>query len=131
MTSQLKRLCYTEKPHIVKCPDDKDKHSEIWFKSNPVDRELCARILQLQLITESGDRGSGVDDQDAASGSWFEVAFLADKHAAEPRQQDGQYLSFRSHCNKIGSTDLNVSHYGNPFDRRDQLLNDVEVRRPK
>jgi len=111
--------------------------SQIWFKSNPIDRLFLNRAVQLQLQTDSRDHGHSESDsasRDAPGGaggwSWFELVVFADKDATEPVQRDGKLLAWRSHGNRTDPLDNNsVSrHFGVVFDRRHGLLDILEVR---
>jgi hypothetical protein len=128
-----KPLAQTDEPIVLEgfpigSPDHAtgDINRAIWFKSDPVTRDFCYRVAQLQLVTESHDQGS-VGDKTAGSWSWFEVSIFPDSEVTEPRENDnGEPLSWRSHANRL-SHDKISTHYGLVFDRRGDLLDSLEV----
>lgn len=99
--------------------------TEIWFKTEPLTPTLVYRLAQLQLTTDSHDQGFA-DDAEAGCYSWFEICILADANATEPRQKDGRTLTWRSHGNRVGVSDAS-RHFGVVFDRRGEMLDDLEV----
>ena len=121
------RLATTDSSKIF-CSDDNQYKREVWFKSQPLTLQFCRRVFQLQLSTYSHDQGF-VGNRSAGSWSWFEVAIFENEHATEPRKNDGdKVLSWRSHANRIGVKDPSMS-FGIIFDRRSELLDDLEVSR--
>jgi hypothetical protein len=111
----------------VKARDDQVT-SRIWFKSQPVDRNFCFRVTQLQLATDSKDQG-WVNDKKAGSWTWFELVILQDETSNEPkRSKDGKELVWRSHSNRLGNDTVATRHFGAVFDRRSDLLANLEVR---
>jgi hypothetical protein len=117
-------LVNTQEPKTVEGLVGGAETKEIWFKSKPVDRKFCYRVAQLQLSTDSHDQGF-VDNSLLGSYSWFEVSILEDEKATEPRFKDTRELTWRSHSNRLGVKDVS-RHYGVVFDRRGQLLDDLE-----
>ncbi|KDQ16906.1 hypothetical protein BOTBODRAFT_219380 [Botryobasidium botryosum FD-172 SS1] len=107
--------------------DDDAYCYKLWFKSEPVDRSFCYRVAQLQLVTDSHDQG-WISEESVYLGSWswFEVVILADANATEPRFKGKRELKWRSHNNRIGVPDKS-RHFGIVFDRRGELLDDLEV----
>ena len=111
--------------------------SQIWFKSDPIDRLFLYRAVQLQLQTDSRDHGHSESDsalRDAPGGaggwSWFELVVFRDKDAVEPVERDGKLLVWRSHGNRTDPLDNANSvsrHFGVVFDRRHGLLDILEV----
>jgi hypothetical protein len=63
------------------------------------------------------------------SWSWFEVAILPDEHSDIPRTRDGKDLVWRSHGNRSDPQDAATLSrcYGKVFDRREQILDALEV----
>ena len=112
--------------------------SQIWFKSDPIDRLFLFRAVQLQLQTDSRDHGHSESDSSsreapggAAGWSWFELVIFHDKDATEPVERDGKMLVWRSHGNRTDPHDNTNSvsrHFGVVFDRRQTLLDILEVR---
>ncbi|KAG8999253.1 hypothetical protein FRB94_006341 [Tulasnella sp. JGI-2019a] len=100
---------------------------QVWFKSEPLDRSIIYRLAQIQLVTKSRDQGWVDDDvRNAGSWSWFEVAIYADKDATSPRtRHNGELLQWKSHHNAF-ALPATTKHYGLVFDRRGQLLDDLE-----
>ncbi|PPR04505.1 hypothetical protein CVT24_013111 [Panaeolus cyanescens] len=110
--------------------DSNDLVSEIWFKTDPVDKTFISRAIQLQLQTDSCDKGQS--DLDTASTGWsgFELVIFSDLHATEPRSKDGKPLVWRSHGNRLDPLDEANSvsrHYGMVFNRRQDLLDALEL----
>jgi hypothetical protein len=120
----------SSKPCFVEAENDKTI-SQIWFKSKPVDRTFCYRAVQLQLLTDSTDQGyTRADALNPGSWSWFEVAILTDEDSDAPRKKDGIDLVWRSHGNRLDPDDTGLSlsrSYGKVFDRRDEILDALEV----
>ena len=109
--------------------------SQIWFKSDPIDRLFLYRAVQLQLQTDSRDHGNSSTATEtpggAAGWSWFELVVFRDKDATEPLERDGKLLAWRSHGNRTDPLDTANSvsrHFGVVFDRRQALLDILEVR---
>jgi hypothetical protein len=119
--------------------------SQIWFKSDPIDRLFLYRAVQLQLQTDSRDHGNSsttattaTTTETAGGGggggggwSWFELVVFRDKDATEPLERDGKLLAWRSHGNRTDPLDTANSvsrHFGVVFDRRQALLDILEVR---
>ncbi|KAJ3516977.1 hypothetical protein NLJ89_g797 [Agrocybe chaxingu] len=103
--------------------------AQVWFKTNPVDRAFIYRAVQLQLQTDSCDHGHS-DDMISGCWSWFEVSIFKDQHALEPRTKDNSPLTWRSHGNRTDPNDKQDSiarHFGMVFDRRQELLDALEV----
>lgn len=105
--------------------DDNQYLKETWFKSQPVDQSFCYRVAQLQLWTDSRDQG-WVSSPKAGSYSWFEVAIFEDENSTAPKMKDDRELSWRSHENSL--TIGTSRHFGTVFDRRAEILDDLEVR---
>ena len=98
--------------------------------------------MQLQLQTDSRDHGdssatapvtetAGSGGAAAAGWSWFELVVFRDKDATEPLERDGKLLAWRSHGNRTDPLDTANSvsrHFGVVFDRRQALLDILEVR---
>ncbi len=59
---------------------------------------------------------------------WFEICILASEDAKEPKRRGERVLSWRSHSNTTASQDF-LTHFGIIFDRKSQLLDDLEVRK--
>ncbi|KAK7434582.1 hypothetical protein VKT23_020118 [Stygiomarasmius scandens] len=103
-----------------------DVASEIWFKSKPVTDSFCYRVTQLQLCTDSRDQGFA-DDKSKGNWTWFEIVILPDEQATEPRRnKDGKELAWISHNNQLANQDSTM-HFGAIFDRRCELLVNLEV----
>ncbi|KAF9046654.1 acyl transferase/acyl hydrolase/lysophospholipase [Panaeolus papilionaceus] len=107
-----------------------DVTSEIWFKSDPVDQKFIFRAIQLQLQTDSCDQGQS--ELDSATNGWsgFELVIFRDQHTNEPRTKDGKPLAWRSHGNRLDPLDQGNAvsrHYGVVFDRRQDLLDALEL----
>ena len=102
-----------------------DVASEIWFKTDPLNRKFCYRALQLQLITQSRDQGYA-NDTSAGSWSWFEILILENSSSTTPRVKENKELVWRSHCNNLALFET-TQHFGMLFDRRHELLNSIEV----
>lgn len=113
---------------VIGGPGDTVNRS-IWFRTNPLDRSFCHSIAQLQLITDSRDQGT-VDDDSKGSWSWFELAIFADGQATEPRVKNNAELVWLSHINNVAAKDRS-QNFGVVFDRRHDLLNELEVRDPR
>ncbi|KDQ16907.1 hypothetical protein BOTBODRAFT_30286 [Botryobasidium botryosum FD-172 SS1] len=104
-----------------------DYSYKLWFKSQPVDRNFCYRVAQLQLVTDSHDQGwISKESVYLGSWSWFEIVILADANATEPRFKGKRELKWRSHNNRIGVKEKS-RHFGIVFDRRGDLLDDLEI----
>lgn len=105
--------------------------SRIWFKSKPVDQTFCYRVAQLQLSTDSCDQGhNDTDSLNPGGWSWFEIVILPDDSSDIPRTKHGKELAWRSHSNRLDPQDTadNISRcYGKVFDRREEILNVLEV----
>jgi hypothetical protein len=102
--------------------------TELWFKTDPLDRAFCYRATQLQLWTDSHDQGAA-DDASAGAWTWFELVILEDENATEPLVKDGKEMVWRSHFNRLNAPDGGVArHYGVIFDRRAEILDAVEVK---
>ena len=91
--------------------------------------------MQLQLQTDSRDHGNSSTATEtpggAAGWSWFELVVFRDKDATEPLERDGKLLAWRSHGNRTDPLDTANSvsrHFGVVFDRRQALLDILEVR---
>lgn len=84
-------------------------------------------MAQLQLCTDSHDQGF-VDDRSAGSWSWFEVVIFENAESTEPRVKDGRPLVWSSHANKVAGQEFS-RHFGVIFDRRGELLDDLEVQK--
>ncbi|KAH6893795.1 acyl transferase/acyl hydrolase/lysophospholipase [Coprinopsis sp. MPI-PUGE-AT-0042] len=111
--------------------------SRIWFKSQPVDRDFCFRVTQLQLSTDSSDQGD-VGDMQAGSWTWFELVILrGDSTSDEPKYKDGKELAWRSHSNRLadptfttqrdGDSPSITRHFGAIFNCRSELLANLEA----
>lgn len=112
-------------PSHVVAGESGDPVSEIWFKTEPLTSTIIYRLAQLQLWTDSHDQGAEVTD--AAEGrSWFELCILPNETATEPKEQDGDALTWKSHSNRIGVKEAS-RHFGAVFDRRGELLDALEV----
>ncbi|KXN83116.1 Calcium-independent phospholipase A2-gamma [Leucoagaricus sp. SymC.cos] len=111
--------------------EDSQTISRIWFKSKPIDRNFCYRVVQLQLLTDSCDQGyTQADTLNPGSWSWFEVVILPDENSDIPRNKDGKELVWRSHGNRSDSQDVARSpsrFFGKVFDRREEILDSLEV----
>lgn len=101
-------------------------NTNIFLKTAPLSERFCHSVAQLQVITASRDQGFA-DDKFAGSYSWFEVIILANDTAKSPRVKDGRTLAWRSHSNRVGF-DKFSTHFGIIFDRRAEILDDLEVR---
>lgn len=107
--------------------NDDQVATKIWFKSPPIDRNFCFRVTQLQLSTDSKDQGF-VFDKKAGSWTWFELVILPDESSLEPKKsKDGKELVWRSHSNRLGNDTVTTRHFGAVFDRRSELLANLEV----
>ncbi|KAG7094147.1 hypothetical protein E1B28_007759 [Marasmius oreades] len=116
----------SEKECLVKGVDD-SAASQIWFKSKPLERNFCYRVTQLQLCTDSQDQG-WVDKRASGNWTWFELVILPGENATQPRvNKEGKELAWRSHNNKLGDLAGFTRHFGVVFDRRSQLLANLEV----
>jgi hypothetical protein len=124
MPAQI-RTWSTDRPCRVEGDSLNERNSEIWFRTEPLDNTFIYRVAQLQLSTDSHDQG-WVDEKDAGAWSWFELVILPDEHSTEPIVRDGKELAWRSHSNRLGSPD-NSRHFGVIFDRRQELLDALEV----
>jgi hypothetical protein len=113
--------------------EDGQLQSQIWFKSLPVDNVFCSRVIQLQLHTDSHDQdhitaNSTSAEKGSVTWGWFEIIILDGHDAAEPKMKDGKQLIWRSHSNRVHSTEQAFSrHFGKVFDRRLNLLHELEV----
>jgi hypothetical protein len=117
----------SDAPCVPVAASDDQVTSRIWFKSQPVDRKFCFRVTQLQLATDSKDQGY-VLDKKAGSWTWFELVILQDETSNEPkRSKDGKELVWRSHSNRLGNDTVTTRHFGAVFDRRSDLLANLEV----
>lgn len=112
------------KPCVVRA-DSNELRRKIWFKTEPVTREFCYRVAQIQLCTNSRDQGWASSDQDA-SWSYFDVAILENSEATTPKIKDGNELAWHSHHNRLAVAESST-YFGTVFDRRSGLLNDLEV----
>jgi hypothetical protein len=107
-------------------PDNGDfVDSEIWFRTEPLDNTFIYRAAQLQLYTDSHDQG-WVENEDLGAWSWFELVILPDASSTQPIVRDGKVLAWTSHTNRLGD-DKNSRHFGIVFDRRQELLDALEV----
>ncbi|PPQ86546.1 hypothetical protein CVT25_007204 [Psilocybe cyanescens] len=103
--------------------------SQLWFKTDPVDRAFLYRAVQLQLQTDSRDHGHS-DAVMPGGWSWFELVVFKDKDSTEVVVKDGKTYAWRSHGNRTDPEDQNQSiarHFGMVFDRRQELLDALEV----
>ncbi|KAH6902475.1 acyl transferase/acyl hydrolase/lysophospholipase [Coprinopsis sp. MPI-PUGE-AT-0042] len=117
----------SEAPCIPVAANDDQVATRIWFKSKPIDRKFCFRVTQLQLATDSKDQGY-VMDKKAGSWTWFELVILQDEASNEPKKsKDGKELVWRSHSNRLGNDTSTTRHFGAVFDRRSELLMNLEV----
>lgn len=127
--SVVKVIAASSEPCIVQAASA-DAVLQVWFKTPPVDRTFCYRVVQVQLQTDSSDQGH--DDQLAPGcWSWFEVVIYENADATEPHAIDGKELVWRSHWNRIDPDDSKDSisrHFGYVFDRRHDLFEALEVR---
>lgn len=106
--------------------DDGDfTDSDIWFRTEPLDNTFIYRAAQLQLYTDSHDQG-WVENEDLGAWSWFELVILPDTSSTQPVVRDGKVLAWTSHTNRLGD-DSNSRHFGIVFDRRQELLDALEV----
>jgi hypothetical protein len=115
------------KPLKVSAPVDGGQEAKaIWFKSPPLTLEFCDRVMQLQLCTNSHDQGQ-VDSRSLGSWTWFNIAILSNEDDSEPRlSKEGKPLVWRSHHNQLGQ-ETSTFHFGVIFDRRSELLANLEV----
>ncbi|KAF8158515.1 acyl transferase/acyl hydrolase/lysophospholipase [Crassisporium funariophilum] len=103
--------------------------SQIWFKTDPIDRSFAYRAVQLQLQTDSCDQGHS-ETVVAGNWSWFELVIFKDIHATEPQKKDGKELAWRSHGNRtdpLDQKDTVSRHFGIVIDRRQDLLDALEL----
>ena len=124
----VKEIASTSTPVLVEATSEAVV-SQIWFKTDPIERPFCYRAVQLQLQTDSSDQGheTGVEP---GSWSWFELVILEDAHTDKPRLKDGKELVWRSHGNRTDPLAVKTSitrNFGIVFDRRQDLLDDLEV----
>ncbi|KDR80872.1 hypothetical protein GALMADRAFT_135962 [Galerina marginata CBS 339.88] len=103
--------------------------SQVWFKSEPINRIFLYRAVQLQLQTDSRDHGQS---EAVVPGGWsgFELVVFRDKDASEVLVIDGKPLVWRSHGNRTDPLDQDASiarHFGMVFDRRQELFDFLEV----
>ena len=125
--ASVTQIARTDSPlRVLGGPDNTTSYS-LWFKTDPLERTLCHSIAQLQLITDSRDQGSGDDESANGSRSWFELAILSDAKATEPRVKNNTPLVWTSHTNNVAMKERS-QHFGVVFDRRHDLLNELEVR---
>ena len=100
--------------------------SKIWFKSDPITRDFCYRLTQLQLVTKSQDQGS-INDKSKGNWTWFDIVIFPDsKDETLRKDKDGKELIYRSHNNQLANKQLSL-HFGKVFDRRSDLLANLEV----
>lgn len=105
---------------------DGNTATKIWFKK-VVDHAFCHHVTQIQLATDSHDQGV-VDFKDQGSWTWFELVILADETSTEPkRSMDGKELVWSSHSNRLSNQTSPTRHFGAIFDRRSDLLVNLEV----
>lgn len=155
MSTQIARLAFTKTALDPVAADDARYRRELWFTSDPVDKDFCSRVIELQLNTFSCDQG-WVSEPEKGSWSWFEIAIFPDANTREVKtDRYGNELRWRSHCNIMtidkdegsasGSEESEdecddecqadtepsapkpSTHFGNVFDRRDSVLLDLEV----
>lgn len=98
---------------------------KIWFKTKPVTKEFCHRVAELQLWSDSNDQGH-VDNRDLGNYTWFELAVFPDEESEVPKMKADRELVWKSHYN--GMEVPGSRHYGIVFDRRAEILDDLEVR---
>jgi hypothetical protein len=95
----------------------------------------CARIL-----TTKGGRAvtrgfplpvlalTWILDKSQGSWSWFEIVVFADAETDEiKRTKDGTRMEYKSHANQLAHHLDRTMHYGLMFDRRTQLLANIEA----
>lgn len=124
----VKEIASTSTPALVEATSESIV-SQIWFKTDPIDRPFCYRAVQLQLQTDSSDQGHETAVE-PGSWSWFELVIFEDAHTDKPRLKDGKELVWRSHGNRTDPLDLKTSiarHFGIVFDRRQDLLDALEI----
>jgi len=122
-------IAKSSRPSLVKAQDS-TLVSDIWFKTDPLDRHFIYRTVQLQLQTESCDHGHS-ETMGAGCWSWFELVIFKNKDSVEPEKIDGKVQAWRSHGNRMDPEDKQgsvASHFGVVFDRRHELLDTLEVR---
>ncbi|EMD39819.1 hypothetical protein CERSUDRAFT_150518 [Gelatoporia subvermispora B] len=98
--------------------------SRVWFSSPILEKDVIPRIEDVQLTTRGHDQGF-VDDPNAGSWSWFDVAVFDSPKATEPRVKDGRALVWRSHNNEIGHK-YSTDRQGVVFDRNHEMLSLLE-----
>lgn len=126
-TSTLLDVPNNDDPAVVTVNDKEHLLRKVWFKTKPVSLDFCHRVIQLQLSTDSRDQG-WVSDTKQGSWSWFEVAIFEDESSDEAKVSDGRALSWRSHANRMEDDTGHYSrHFGAVFDRRSEILDDLEV----
>ena len=124
----VKEIASSSTPVLVEATSDAVV-SQIWFKTDPIDRLFCYRVGQLQLQTDSSDQGN-VTGLKPGSWSWFELVIFEDAHTDKPRLKDGKELVWQSHGNRTDPLNAKASvakHFGIVFDRRQHLLDALEV----
>jgi hypothetical protein len=125
MTEEIKTWIETNEAICVHSDSDQPK-STIWLKSDPVTKDFCYRLTQLQVVTRSAAKSEG-DVSSAGSWTWFEVAILASPNDESPRSdKNGNELVWRSHNNPLGQKSA-ATNFGTVFDRRRSLLMNLEV----
>lgn len=123
--ASVEQVASTDAPlKVTGGPQDSIGRS-LWFKTDPLDRAFCHSIAQLQLITDSRDQGNE-DDECAGVGSWFEISILSTAQDTTPRVKNNAELVWTSHRNNAAMKERS-QHFGVVFDRRHDLLNELEV----
>jgi len=120
----IETIARSSKTSLVTAKDD-NLVSEIWFKTDPLDRHFIYRAIQLQLQTQSCDHGHAAT-KNAGCWSWFELVIFKNKDATEPEVKDGKVLAWRSHANSMDKKAI-ASYFGMVFDRRHELLDTLEL----
>lgn len=114
-----------EEPIELHAESDEVK-SQIWFKSEPLDRNFVNRVAHIQLCTDSHDQGP-VKDLRHDGESYFEIVILPHDGATEPKV--GKFdtkMKWKSHGNQRRQGE-ETRHYGLTFDRRHKLLRSLSV----
>ena len=70
----VKEIASSSTPVLVEATSDAVV-SQIWFKTDPIDRLFCYRVGQLQLQTDSSDQGN-VTGLKPGNWSWFKLVIF-------------------------------------------------------
>lgn len=120
-------LAQSQAPVVLEDANARSPTRVTWFKSDPVNRNFCDRVIGLQLVTKSRDQG-WVSRPEDGSWSWFELSIFPNSKTNVARNMDNTPLSWRSHNNQMASRSTRTER-GLVFDLyNSKLLTSLKVR---